>query len=164
MKRTSHIRKKLTSKIIKDEETNDMLWIVPEELIETGEFKVGDEIEIKSYRKYSLSIRNLSCRSIAISKMCRELKTITRQLNDKYNHLERVLITKNGEPLFWLFSADLKTKILNNEALELMGKVFEYTEVHPVRLHLLGRDSGKCENTLNKLAIVFSNQFKSSTN
>jgi hypothetical protein len=93
--------------------------------------------------------------------MCRDLKTTSRQLNDKNNYLERVLVTKNGEPLFWLFSADLKTETLNNEALELIGKVFEGYDMQPMRLHLLGQDVGKCENTLDELAIVFSDQFKS---
>jgi hypothetical protein len=98
----------MTSKTLKDE--NGIInWIVPDELVESGEFKDDDEIKIERFEG-RIKITNLTCKRIELSKMQRDLNTIERQLNDDSNPLERVLVIRNGSPVMWLLTISEKLK------------------------------------------------------
>jgi PHD/YefM family antitoxin component YafN of YafNO toxin-antitoxin module len=114
---------KLAARIEKDPESDDLLLTVPDELIDSGEFKEGDEIEMKTHKQAVVSIRNLSCRVFKLSRFRRNLNSLMKQLENQNNHLKRVLVTENGRPAFWLFSYRYYEKIKRLEALNKLSEL-----------------------------------------
>lgn len=93
------------------DENGDWVVQIPDELLNDGRFREGDEIEIKPF-KNRIELINLSCKTMAESVVRRNLNSLMRRLNDDNCHLNRILVTRRNKPSVWLISEDDELKAL----------------------------------------------------
>jgi hypothetical protein len=79
---------------------------IPQELIDSGLFLEGDEVDISIDRHKRIEVRNLSCPVLQVSRFRRNLNGIIRNINNPNHHLRRVLIKRKGKVSCWCIPHD----------------------------------------------------------
>jgi hypothetical protein len=79
---------------------------IPQELIDSGLFLEGDEVDISIDRRKRIEVRNLSCPVLQVSRFRRNLNGILRNMSNPNHHLRRVLIKRKRKASFWCVPHD----------------------------------------------------------
>jgi hypothetical protein len=81
---------------------------VPQELMDSGLFLEGDEVEIFVNNHKVIKVRNLSCSVLQVSRFRRNLTGITRKMINPNHRLKRVLVKRKRKLGFVVLPYDEK--------------------------------------------------------